>query len=153
MKEIPASLSVAGYAYQHVTDWLNDNASQAERVIKQISAEVAYTGIMIFGALETIARGVQALALKGFCHFCVEESKKKAFIKKYIVPAGDGFLVSATSMGGAAVSLKDNLANCCYNKEEKPGQVIDGEKTINKVTEFYFKTFRTQLKAMGFQVP
>jgi hypothetical protein len=153
MNKIPASLSVAGTAYQHVTDWLNDYDSQAERVIKQISAEVAYTGIMIFGALETIARGVHALALKGFCHFFVEESKKKAFTKKYINPAGEGFLFSAAVMGGAAISLKDNLANCCYNKEVKPGKVIDGDKTINKVTEFYFKTFRTQLKAMGFQVP
>jgi hypothetical protein len=151
MREIPASLSVTGFAFQHVTDWLNKYDNQAERAFKQISAEVAYTGIMVFGAFETMARGAHALALKGFCQF-IEESKKKEFAKKYLVPAGQNFLFTASVMGGAAVSLKDNLAKCSFT-EKVTGQIINGDATIDKVTMFYFKTFPNQLRAMGFPVP
>lgn len=151
MNPIPLSSSVGGCAYQHVTDWLNKNDSQVERVFKQISAEIAYTGIMIFSAFETLARGVYALALKGFCHYCVEDSKKKEYIKKNILPAAENFLFCASAMGGAALSLKDNLFNPSPT-DEAPQQIIDGNATINKVGQFYLKTFPTQLRAMGFRV-
>jgi hypothetical protein len=152
MREIPISSSVGGYMYQHVTDWLNKYDNQAERVLKQISGEVAYTGIMIFSAYETLARGVYALVLKGFCHFFIEDSKKKEFTKKQIVNAGQNFLFCASVMGGAAVSLKDNLAKCSLT-DQVTGQIINGDTTIDKVAMFYFKTFPKQLRAMGFPVP
>ncbi len=152
MREIPMSLSVGGYAYQQVTDWLNKYDSQAERVFKQISAEVAYTSIAIFSAFETVARGIHALVLKGYCHFFVEESKKKEFTKKHIVDVGQSFLFCASVMGGAALSLKDNLVKCSLT-EKVSGKIIDGDATIDKVATFYLKTFPQQLKAMGFPVP
>ncbi len=151
MRSIPISSSIGGYAYQHITDWLNKYDNQAERVFKQFSAEIAYTGIMVFSAFETMARGAHALALKGFCHF-IEESKKKEFTKKYIVDAGQNFLFCASVMGGAALSLKDNLVKCSLT-EKGTGQIINGDATIDKVAMFYFKTFPKQLRAMGFPVP
>jgi hypothetical protein len=152
MRPIPTSLSVAGYAYQHVTDWLNQYESQPERVMKQISAEFAYTGIMIFAALETLAHGVHALVLKGLCHYVNdEEAKKKAFIRKYIVPAGESFLFSASVAGGAAINLKDNFDKFSVSKNVT-GQIIDGNATLGKVQTFILEKFSSQLKAMGFRV-
>lgn len=152
MNPIPTSLSVAGYAYQHVTDWLNHYESRPEKVMKQISAEVAYTGIMIFAALETLARGIHALVLKGFL-YCVhdEEAKKKAFAKKYISPAGESFLFSAAVTAGAAIGLKDNLAKCF--DRNATGQIIDGNATMTSISTYILDKFATPLRAMGFPVP
>lgn len=148
----PIPRSVAGYAYQHVTDWLNHYDGQAERVMKQISAEVAYTGIAIFAAFETIAHGVHALVLKGLCHYVNdEEAKKKAFIRKYIAPAGESFLFSAAVAGCAAIGLKDNLSKFSLTNNVT-GQIIDGNATMNKVQAFILEKFSTQLRAMGFRV-
>jgi hypothetical protein len=149
MREIPMSSSVGGYAYQHVTDWLNKYDNQVERLFKQFSAEIAYTGIMVFSVFETMARATHVLALKGIRHF-VEDSKKKEFSRKYIVDAGQNFLFCASVMGGAALSLKDNLSKCSLTET---GQIINGDTTIDKVTMFYFQTFPKQLRAMGFPVP
>ncbi len=154
MRPIPASISVSGCAYQHVTDWLNKYDNQTEKLFKQISAEVAYTGIAIFAAFETVARGVYALALKGFCHFAgKDEAGKKAFTKKYIVPAGESFLANASVMGSAALSLKDNLSKLGSNGEGSARSIINGDETMEKVTKFYYTTFAIQLRAMGFRIP
>jgi len=152
MNPIPTSLSVAGYAYQHVTDWLNQYESQPERVMKQISAEIAYTGIAIFAAFETLAHGVHALVLKGLCHYVSDtEAKKKAFTRKYIVPAGESFLFSAAVAGGAAINLKDNFDKFSLSKNVT-GQIVDGNATMNKTQAFVLEKFSTQLRAMGFRV-
>jgi hypothetical protein len=151
MNKIPVALSVGGYAYQHVTDWVNKYDNQTEKFFKQISAEFAYTGIMVFSALETLARGVHVLVLKGVRHL-VEESKKKEFTKKHLVGAAEGFLMSASVAGGAALSLKDNLYKVDLSGKTT-GQIVHGNATVEKVTMFYYKTFPTQLRALGFRVP
>lgn len=148
MRPIPASMSFAGYAYQNVTDWLNDNDSQVEKGFKQISAEIAYAGILILGAVEVLARGVHLLALKGFSYY-VEAPKKRAFTKKYIMPLAENFLFCTAVVGGTAMSLKDNFSK--YSQRE--GQVIDGNDTIDKASQFIIKKFHKELKAMGFPVP
>jgi hypothetical protein len=148
MREIPASLSVGGYAYQHVTDWLNKYDNQAEKAFKQLAAECAYAGIMLFSAFETVARAAHTLVLKCFSQF-VDKSKKKEFIKKHLAPAGVNLLMCASVTGGAVLSLKDNLPKVSFPKKIA-GQIVDGNATIDKVTMFYLKTFPNQLRAFGF---
>lgn len=149
MRPIPASMSVTGHMYQKTTDWLNCNHSSMEKIFKQITAQVAYTGIAILSPLETLARGVYALFLKGIAQ-CMDQTQKKAFIKKNVVPAGENFLACASVIGAAALSLKDNALKLC---SEPAGQIVNGDATMEKVTMFYFKTFPGPLRAMGFPVP
>jgi hypothetical protein len=151
MREIPASMSVSGLAYQKVTDWLNQPKGPLEKCFKQITAEVAYVGIMLLGAMETVARGVYVLALKGIAQ-CKESAEKKAFLKKHVVPAGENFLLNASVMSAAALGLKDNLCKISCSQEERV-EIIHVDATIDQVTMFYFKTFPGPLRAMGFRVP
>jgi hypothetical protein len=150
MRDIPISKSMGGYAYQHVTDWLNDYDGQKEKVFKQISAGFAYTGIMIFSGLETVARAVYALCLKGFAQF-YDEAKKREFTRKYVAPASENFLMCASVAGGAAISLKENVVK--INCDEVRGQIVDGNATVDRVSMFFIETFPNQLRALGFPIP
>jgi hypothetical protein len=149
MRPIPASVSVTGHMYQKTTNWLNCYHSSVEKVFKQITAQVAYTGIAILSPLETLARGVYALFLKGIAQ-CKDQTQKKAFMKKHVVPAGENFLASAAVVGAAALSLKDNALKLC---SVSAGPIVNGDATMEKVMEFYIKTFPGPLRAMGFPVP
>ncbi len=149
MRPIPPSMSVSGHAYEKVTDWLNDCQCPVRKTFKQITAEVAYAGIAILGSLETVARGVYALVLKGIAQ-CMGQTQKKAFIKNHVVPAGENFLACATVVGAAALSLKDNVLKFC---SAPGGEIVNGDATMEKVMQFYFKTFPGPLRAMGFPIP
>lgn len=149
MRPIPPSMSVTGHAYEKVTNWLNSNHNSAEKIFKQITAQVAYIGIAILSPMETLARGVYALFLKGIAQ-CMDPTQKKAFMKKNVIPAGENFLACASVIGAAALSLKDNTLKLC---SEPAGQIVNGDATMEKVMQFYFKTFPGPLRAMGFPVP
>ncbi len=130
--EIPCSESIAGNLYCKVTNWRNDHQFPTEKVYKQILSEAAYVGIVILGALETLAKAVAALFLKGISYL-LPEDEKKPFTKKYLAPAGQNFLMNASMLGTAALSLRDNIVGSEKTlSAEQTTQITQAEK--NKQT-------------------
>lgn len=108
LPHIPCSTSVTGYGYIQLTQWRNGHQFAAEKVFRQILSEVAYAGLALFGPMETIARGIQVIVLKGTSFF-IPYNDMNQFLHKYYNPAMEGLHKTSHAAGAAAFGVKDNI--------------------------------------------
>ncbi len=143
MQPISVEQSIAGAGYKGVTDWRNSYSNTTERVFKQITSEVAYTGLMIFSGLETLARAVMVLYTKVRSNYYNDDQEKKAYIKEYLVPRGQNLLFCASVTRATAGSLVHNIT--------EPN--VDGNTILNNEMTYLMTTHKGLLNSLGFRIP
>ena len=119
--DLNTNMPASHKAWTSVRDWV-DNQADESPFAKYVVAEIAFVGMTILSAVQTIASAIYALAIKGIS-LVLKDSR---FEGEFVIPTKSYAINSFIFTNIAALSIIENLK----------GNTL-GTRPVDKVLEFY----------------